>query len=106
MDLDTKAMTEGLIRWIHVLSGIAWIGHLWFFNWVNAHFVATLDADTKKKVIPELAPRALFWFRWGAAFTWVTGFLLAGLVFYMGSKPLWSSPDVANWGAPTATMVA
>src|SRR5262249_48686712 len=86
--MDWKGFFEGLFRWIHVVAGVAWIGHLYFFNWVNAHFVATMDADTKKKVVPELMPRALFWFRWGAAFTWATGLLLAGLVYYMGTN-LW-----------------
>jgi len=101
---------ESLTRWIHVLAGVTWIGHLYFFNWVNAHLMATLDAETKKKVIPELMPRALFWFRWGAAFTWVTGLLLAGLVYYMGSI-LWDAGhlhDLAkqnDWGAPTIVMV-
>src|SRR5262245_30660485 len=82
-----KDVSEGLFRWIHVVAGITWIGHLYFFNWVNAHFAATMDGDTKKKVVPELMPRALYWFRWGAAFTWLTGLMLAGLVFYMVSRP-------------------
>ena len=43
-----------------------------------------MDAETKKKVVPELMPRALYWFRWGAACTWVTGVLLLLLVFYHG----------------------
>ena len=43
-----------------------------------------MDAETKKKVVPELMPRALFWFRWGAAFTWITGVLLLLLVYYHG----------------------
>jgi uncharacterized membrane protein len=73
---------ESLLRWIHVVAGITWIGHLYFFNWVNSQFEPTLDADGKKKVIPELRPRALYWFRWGAAFTWVTGVLLLLIVFY------------------------
>lgn len=73
---------ESLFRWVHVVFGILWIGHLYFFNWVNAQFAATLDADTKKKVVPELMPRALYMFRWGAAFTWVTGVLLLALVYY------------------------
>jgi uncharacterized membrane protein len=47
-----------------------------------------MDGDTKKKVIPELAPRALFWFRWGAAFTWITGVLMLALVFYHGGLVL------------------
>jgi uncharacterized membrane protein len=75
--------TEALFRWVHVLAGIMWIGHLWFFNFVNSQLVKTYDADSKKKVLPELMPRALFWFRWGAAFTWITGFGLLALVYYM-----------------------
>ena len=73
---------ESLLRWIHVVAGITWIGHLYFFNWVNSQFEPTLDPDGKKKVIPELRPRALYWFRWGAAFTWVTGVCLLMIVFY------------------------
>jgi uncharacterized membrane protein len=75
---------EAVFRWMHIFAGIIWIGMLYFFNWVNGSFVATLDADTKKKVVPELMPRALFWFRWGAAWTWITGFVLLLLVFYHG----------------------
>jgi uncharacterized membrane protein len=73
---------EAALRWIHVVVGILWIGHLYFFNFVNAHAAKTYDAETRKKVVPELMPRALYWFRWGAVFTWVTGFLLAGIVYY------------------------
>ncbi|MEP7235916.1 MAG: urate hydroxylase PuuD, partial [Ignavibacteriota bacterium] len=72
---------EPLLRWFHIFFGILWIGLLYFFNWVNGPFTATMDAETKKKVIPELAPRALFWFRWGAAYTWILGILLIGLVY-------------------------
>jgi len=77
---------EALLRWIHVVAGIMWIGHLYFFNFVNGPFQATLDGETKKKVNPELLPRALFWFRWGAAWTYVSGLLLLALVFYHGWK--------------------
>jgi uncharacterized membrane protein len=80
--MDVMNLFESLFRWIHVVAGIIWIGHLYFFNWVNSQFEPTLDAETKKKVIPELRPRALYWFRWGAAFTWVTGVLLLLMVFY------------------------
>ena len=83
---------ESLFRWIHVVAGIIWIGHLYFFNWVQSQFEPTLDAETKKKVIPELRPRALYWFRWGAAFTWVTGVLLLMMVFYHGGALLVWSP--------------
>jgi len=112
-----RDVTEGLFRWIHVVAGIAWIGHLYFFNWVNAHFAATMDGETKKKVVPELMPRALYWFRWGAAFTWVTGLLLAGLVYYMVQKPPGATADTVvlntnmfrdglqGWNAASLVMV-
>lgn len=73
-----------IFRWLHLVVGILWIGHLYFFNFVNAHVAKTYDAESKKKVVPELMPRALYWFRWGAAFTWITGVLLVGLVYYHG----------------------
>jgi len=75
---------SALFRWIHILAGIVWIGMLYFFNFVNGPFQGTLDGDSKKKVNPELLPRALWWFRWGAAWTWFTGVLLLLLVFYHG----------------------
>lgn len=103
MDPNVMNVVDGVTRWLHVVAGIAWIGHLFFFNWVNAHFAATMDGPTKQKVVPELMPRALFWFRWGAAFTWLTGFLLFGLVYYMGEKHLWRG-GVSNWSMPTIVM--
>jgi uncharacterized membrane protein len=75
---------ELVLRWAHIVAGVIWIGHLYFFNFVNANFAPTMDGDTKKKVVPQLMPRALFWFRWGAAWTWVTGFFLLFLVYYHG----------------------
>jgi uncharacterized membrane protein len=77
---------------------------LYFFNWVNGPFAATMDADTKKKVVPELMPRALFWFRWGAAWTWITGVLLLGLVFYMEKTVMFGAEG--NWTAAAGIMVA
>jgi len=71
-------------RWLHFGAGVLWIGLLYFFNWVNSAFAPTMDGETKKKVVPELMPRALYWFRWGAAFTWITGVFLLFLVYYHG----------------------
>jgi uncharacterized membrane protein len=88
MDQDVTACLEMIFRWIHVVAGIAWIGHLYFFNFVNSQVAKTYDADSKRKVVPELMPRALYWFRWGAVWTWVTGFLLAGMVYYMSPNLL------------------
>ncbi len=63
------------LRWGHFLAGIAWIGLLYFFNLVNVNFMKELDAATKGKVVPNLMPKALWWFRWGAVFTVLTGLL-------------------------------
>ncbi|HEY3226316.1 MAG TPA: urate hydroxylase PuuD [Planctomycetota bacterium] len=62
-----------LLRWTHVFVGIIWIGHLYFFNFVNASFEKSLDAAAKKTVVPQLRPRALWWFRWGAMLTMLSG---------------------------------
>lgn len=65
------------LRWAHFVAGITWIGLLYFFNLVNVPVQKALDADTKKKVNPDLLSRALWWFRWGAVVT-----VLAGLMYY------------------------
>lgn len=73
MTLDVHTIHLFAFRWIHFIAGITWIGHLYFFNFVNVPFVKTLDGPTKKIVMPQLAPRALFWFRWGAMLTFLSG---------------------------------
>jgi uncharacterized membrane protein len=70
-----------LIRWLHVIAGILWIGHLYFFNFVNSQLQPTMDGETKKKVNPILMPKALFWFRWGAMITFLAGLTLFYLVY-------------------------
>ncbi len=93
-------------RWIHVVAGVLWIGLLYFFNWVNGAFAATMDAETKKKVVPELMPRALFWFRWGAAWTWITGFFLMVVLYYVGPYMTvdGTRPGFAKWIVPFAFL--
>jgi uncharacterized membrane protein len=100
--MDVMNLFESLFRWIHVIAGITWIGLLYFFNFVNSGFAPTMDAETKKKVVPELMPRALFWFRWGAAFTWVTGLFLLLLVYYHTRLVF----DSGSWGLATFIMLA
>src|SRR5207245_3779335 len=70
---DGNATFLMVLRWIHFLAGITWIGLLYFFNLVNVPFMKELDAPTKGKVIPSLMPRALWWFRWAAVVTAVAG---------------------------------
>ena len=64
------------VRWLHVFAGIIWIGHLYFFNFVNVPFQGALDDAAKKMVNPKLMPRALWWFRWGAMITFLAGLIL------------------------------
>ena len=74
---------ELIFRWTHVVAGVLWIGLLYFFNWVNTQVAPKLSAEAKKEVLPLVIPRTLYFFRWGAAFTWITGILLLGLVYHM-----------------------
>ena len=94
---------DALFRWLHVLFGIIWIGHLYFFNFVNGPFAATMDGDTKKKVVPELMPRALYWFRWGAFWTYLFGILMLLLVFYHGKQMF--DTGVGSWGIGPIVLV-
>ena len=73
--LDTPTLVLFALRWLHFIFGITWIGLLYFFNFVNGPFVKTLDAETKKKVMPQLMPRALWWFRWAAMITFISGWV-------------------------------
>src|SRR2546426_12112023 len=84
--MEATAVLDALFRWIHIVAGIIWIGLLYFFNFVNGPFAAPMEGPEKQKVVPDLMPRALFWFRWGAAWTWVTGVLLLLLVFWHGGN--------------------
>ena len=74
---DGASIGRMILRWSHFVAGITWIGLLYFFNLVNVPFQKGIDADTKKKVNPELLGRALWYFRWGALVT-----VLVGLTYY------------------------
>ena len=70
-------VARALLRWTHFVAGITWIGLLYFFNLINVPLQKGLDAETKKKVNPDLLSRTLWYFRWGAVVT-----VLAGLTYY------------------------
>jgi uncharacterized membrane protein len=72
-----------LLRWIHFLAGITWIGLLYYFNFVQTPFFAETDPGVRSGAIQKLVPRALWWFRWGAMFTFLSGLLI--LLHRMGS---------------------
>ena len=69
-----------LFRWGHILFGITWIGLLYYFNFVQTEYVKEAEDNAKKDVIAKLAPRALWWFRWAAFFTFLTGLVLLYLI--------------------------
>jgi uncharacterized membrane protein len=64
------------LRWIHFLAGITWIGILYYFNFVQTPFFAETEAPVRTGAIQKLVPRALWWFRWGAMFTFLAGILM------------------------------
>ncbi len=72
-------LMPGIVRWIHLLSGITWIGLLYYFNLVQMAALKDAAADgTAAGITKHVAPRALFWFRWSAVVTWVAGAGLLG----------------------------
>jgi uncharacterized membrane protein len=73
----------GLGRWLHILAGIMWIGLLYYFNFVQVPALAEAAKDgTAPGITKHVAPRALFWFRWGAVVTWLAGANLLGAHFF------------------------
>jgi len=70
-------------RWLHVLSGVMWIGLLWYFNFVQTPSMPKIPDEHKPAISKVIAPTALFWFRWGAMSTIVTGLILALMNGYL-----------------------
>jgi uncharacterized membrane protein len=73
----------GIMTFLHVLCGIMWIGHLYYFNFTQMPTMPKIPAELKPGVTKFIAPEALFWFRWGAAATVVTGLIVAYLNGYL-----------------------
>ena len=78
-----QAYWSFFFRWAHVLFGILWIGLLWYFNFVQIPTMPKVPAELKAGVSKYIAPEALFWFRWAAIGTVVTGLILAHLNMYL-----------------------
>lgn len=71
-----------MVRWFHVLAAVMWVGLLWYFNFVQIPIMPSIPDELKPAIGKHIAPEALFWFRWGAAFTVLFGLLLAYLNGY------------------------
>lgn len=102
--MDVMEFIQAISRWAHVVAGIMWIGLLYWFNFVNIPAIAKIQASTKQDFMPEYGARALYWFRWGAVWTWLTGVLLLLLVFYHGGA-LFDMMD-EPWTVGAITMIA
>ena len=72
-----------VFRWLHVLSGVMWIGLLWYFNFVQIPNMPNIPDDQKPAVSKVIAPAALWWFRWGAMATIITGLILGYINGYL-----------------------
>ena len=103
-----------ILRWAHIIVGIAWIGSSFYFMWLDSHLEEPTVPDEevegqlwmvhsggfyrvdKIMVAPKVMPRHLHWFKWEAWWTGVTGVLLLAVVYYLGSSAFLIDPDVAN----------
>ncbi|OFZ12410.1 MAG: antitermination protein NusG [Bdellovibrionales bacterium RBG_16_40_8] len=90
-------LSEGALliaRWIHFLSGVVWIGVLYYFNFIQGSFFSEVDANTKNIAISKLVPRALWWFRYGALYTWLSGLYIIMARGHMAGFGIYST----SWG--------
>lgn len=78
--MDAYISIDLLFRWLHVLFGVTWIGLLYYFNFIQGEYFKEADPGAKADATKKLAPRALWWFRWGAMFTFLTGLALLHLI--------------------------
>jgi uncharacterized membrane protein len=91
-----------VLRWLHFFFGVTWIGHLYYFNFVQGAFFAETDAATKSNAIQKLVPRALWWFRWGAMWTMATGLLILGARGHQSGFGIFAT----SWGVTILTGAA
>lgn len=78
-----SAVLEMFLRWMHYFAGVIWIGILYYFNFVQGEWFKEADGGTKNNAISKLVPRALFWFRYGALFTFLSGVAILGYKGHM-----------------------
>ncbi|MEO8166859.1 MAG: urate hydroxylase PuuD, partial [bacterium] len=100
MDFDVMEWVSLSLRWIHVFAGIMWVGATFFFTWLDGRFTEMLASGgsdknvwmvhsggfyvVEKQKVPKVMPEKLHWFRWEAAITWISGFLMLLYVYYFG----------------------
>lgn len=93
---------EHLIRFLHVVSGVMWIGLLWYLNFVQVPTMPKIPDELKPAIGKHIAPAVLFWFRWGAASTVLFGLILAWMQGTLGS---WLAIGLSEGGTTTDAMI-
>ena len=84
-----------LFRWLHVMAGVMWIGLLWYFNFVQIPSMSKIPDEQKPAISQVIAPTALFWFRWAALATVITGLIVASMNGYLGTALMFGKPFTA-----------
>jgi uncharacterized membrane protein len=91
-ELTDPDFWQAVFRWVHVVSGILWIGLLYYFNFVQIRVMPSIPAELKPAIGKQIAPEALFWFRWSALVTVLAGF---GVMIHRGHA---YSAEVMSFG--------
>jgi uncharacterized membrane protein len=91
-----------ILRWLHFFFGVMWIGHLYYFNFVQGATMAEADAATKSGITRILLPKAMWWFRWGAMWTMATGLTILAIKGHQGGFEIFRS----SWGIAILTGAA
>lgn len=87
-----------LMRWLHIVAGVMWIGLLWYFNFVQTPSMPKIPDEHKPAISKVIAPAALFWFRWSAMATIILGLILAGMNNYLGDALMLKRPiGIGMW---------
>ncbi len=120
MSFDLTEWLNLAIRWLHLTAGIAWIGSSFYFVWLDNHLKPPAQGDAsgevwsvhgggfyhkqKYQVAPSAMPEDLHWFKWEAYFTWLSGFSLLVLIYYVGAQSFLIDPAKADL-SPAAAIV-
>ena len=121
MPFDLAEWLNLALRWLHLVAGIAWIGSSFYFVWLDNHLTKPAEGEAsgelwsvhgggfyhnqKYQVAPAKMPERLHWFKWEAYFTWISGFSLLVLIYYVGAESFLIDPAKADLGPAAAIAI-